>query len=167
MAVIFKGKAVFLEHPRTGSTAVREALKKIGGQPVTRHSYVKAQRDELTVVVIRNPFDVLVSWWLITGEREGYKTFADFLVRGKDRSLMTVGGKLFYYTQHANVILRYENLAFELGNLLRALKLPQVILPQRNKTPRKMPYRSYYIPETISIVEDLYIGELERYGYSF
>lgn len=167
MAVIFRGKAIFLEHPRTGSTALREALKRIGGQPHERHAYVKAKQDEKTVVVVRNPFDVLISWWLIVGEREGYTSLADFLVRCRDRQLMTKGGRLFYYIDHADIVMRYEHFDRDLAETLTLLKLPQVRLKQRNATPRKLPYRNYYTPKDITIVRDIYGEELERLGYTF
>ena len=165
MAVIFRGVAVFLEHPRTGSTALREALKKIGGQPHSRHSFVKARQNEKTIVTVRNPYDVLVSWWLIIGEREGYKTFADFLTRCNDRELMTKDGRLFYYD--GDYTLHYEQLDRDVGMVLRTLGLKQVTLKRRNPTPNKMPYQNYYTPETKAIVERVYGEELARYGYGF
>jgi hypothetical protein len=165
MAVRIPNKLVFLEHPRTASTSIREALRKIGGQPVKRHSFIKARPDERTAVVVRNPFDILVSWWLIVGEREGYANFADFLLRSGDRELMTKGGKLFYYSDYANWVLHYEQLAHDFTMLLNTLGLRQVSLVVRNKTKKKLPYHNYYTPETVKIVQDIYGDELERYGY--
>ena len=165
MAIRIPNKLVFLEHPRTASTAIREALKKIGGQSVKRHSYIKARPDEKTMVVVRNPFDILVSWWLIVGEREGYETFADFLVNGAERELMTKHGELFYYTHYAEYVLHYESLARDFLTVLNTLGLKPVKLVHRNKTKGKMPYHCYYVPETVAIVQDIYGEELRRYGY--
>jgi len=167
VAVIFRGKAVFLEHPRTGSTALREALKKIGGQPHERHSFVKARGNEQTIVVVRNPYDVLISWWLIIGEREGYTSLEDFLLRCRDRQLMTKGGRLFYYSKYADHIMHYECLKYDLATVLQYLGLPQVCLAKRNMTPNKLSYHNYYTPKTQQLVETIYGEELKEYGYTF
>lgn len=164
MAVIFNGKMVFLEHPRTGSTSVRDALKKIGGQPFTRHEYVAAKRGELTVAAVRNPFDVLVSWYLIIGERQGYNTFKDFLLGCHDQ-FMTKHGRLFYYHKHVDIFIHYENLQAELNGALRRCGLPSVRLHRYNRTKGKQAYQSYYDDETSEIVRSRFRAELEEYGY--
>jgi hypothetical protein len=165
MAVRIPNKLVFLEHPRTASTSIREALRKIGGQPVKRHSFIKARSDEKTMVVVRNPYDILVSWWLIVGEREGYRSFRHFLLESRHRELMTKNGELFYYSDHADFVLHYETLARDFLMVLNTLGLPKVDLVRRNKTAKKMPYHHYYTPETVKIVQDIYGEELERYCY--
>ena len=157
MAVVIKGKLVFLEHPRTASTAVRDALKKIGGQPHTRHTYIKAQRGEVTLATVRIPYDVEVCWWLI-------KTFKEFILGCHDQ-FMTKNGRLIYYHKHVNVFLQYETLQFDLNIVLDSLNLPTVKLKKYNETKGKRPFDTYYTAETVAIVERRFGQELKEYCY--
>lgn len=160
MAIVIPGKAVFLEHPRTGSTSIRAALRKSGGQPFGRHSFIKAKRGEKTVATVRNPFDVLVSWWLITGQT----SFEEFLLEDHE-GFMTKGGRLFYYYKHVDIWMRFENLNIDFVSVCRRLGIRPTVLPRFNPTKMKKDYRTYHTPETIEIVKEKYAKELEQFNY--
>ncbi len=108
MAVVFHNKLIFFEHPRTASTSLRHVLIQVGGQPHKRHKFIKPRHREKTVSTVRNPFDLLVSWWLIIGERQGFATFQDFIVRCRD-PFMVRNERLFYFLE-TDYILRFETL---------------------------------------------------------
>lgn len=166
MAVVIKGKLIFLEHPRTASTSMRTALQKIGGKTKSRHTLFLPERNEMIACTVRNPFDVLVSWWLIIGARYGFKTFKDF-VRRCDNDFMVKQGNLFYFAHHAHFILRFENLQNDLDRMLDRLRLARVQLPHLNGTSKKLSYHNYYDPETIKIVAERFRSELLAFHYSF
>jgi len=167
MAVIFPRKLIVLEHPRTGSSAVRAALKSIGGKTRGRHTLVKPSRGEMVVATVRNPYDVVVSWWLNTKGKWHELSFEDFVSDYIGNTLFTRGGKLFYFAEHVNTMLRYETLADDLARVLKLVKLPPVRLKFTNITAGKHPYQSYYTPAIQEIVTQRWGDEIERFGYEF
>ncbi len=166
MAVVIRGKLIYLEHPRTASTSMRTALQKIGGRTKSRHTLFLPERGEKVMSVVRNPFDVLVSWWLIIGERQGFQTFKDFVTNCKD-PFMVQRGNLFYFAHHSQYILKFENLQADLDRVLSGLRLPHVELPHLNGTVKRVGFRSYYDPETIKIVAKRFRSELLAFNYKF
>ena len=165
MAIVLTGKLVFLEHPRTGSTAIRAAIRKIGGHTRKRHSLVQPVGLERTVATVRNPYDLLVSWWLVIKERTGsWKDFGRFLDE-YDNPNMLRDGRLFYF--EAYHLMRYETLQKDFNIVLSSARIRPVKLNRLNMTPGKLSYKSYYTPETIAIVKDRFAEDLEEYGYGF
>lgn len=165
MAVVFPDKLVFLEHPRTASTSMRHVLQQVGGKPQKRHAFICARGNEKTVCTVRNPFDLLVSWWEIVGERQGFSTFKDFLIGCRD-PFMVRGGKLFYFLE-TDFILRFENLEAELNSVLKIYRIPIVRLPHLQVTIHKHEYRKYYNEETRALVVARFGAEIERFGYEW
>ncbi len=166
MAVVVKGKLVYLEHPRTASTSMRIALQRLGGKTKSRHTLFLPERGEKVMSVVRNPFDVLVSWWHIIGARQGFKTFKDFVANCED-PFMVQRGNLFYFAHHCQYIIKFEYLQHELNHVLDLVGLPHVELPHLNGTAKKLGFRSYYDPETIRLVVKRFRSELLAFNYRF
>ena len=139
---------------------MRHVLKKIG-QPHKRHTVVAGR--EKTVSTVRNPFDLLVSWWLIIGERQGYSNFGDFITNCRD-PFMVRREKLFYFLE-TDYILRFENLEEDLNNVLRKHRIRTIKLPHYNATEDKKHFTQYYNDVTRSLVIARFSAEIERFGY--
>jgi len=167
MAVVFPRKLIVLEHPRTGSSAVRAALKAIGGKTRGRHTLVRPSQNELVAATVRNPYDVLVSWWLNTRGKWHTLSFKNFVSDYVGNTLFTRGGKLFYFMDHVTVMMRYETLERDLANVLKLCKLPPVRLKYGNVTEDKQPYVEYYTPDIQEAVAQRWGDEIERFGYEF
>ena len=167
MAVVFPRKLIVLEHPRTGSSAVRAALKSIGGRTRGRHTLVKPTQGEMVAATVRNPYDIVVSWWLNTKGKWHTLKFSDFVSDYIGNSLFTRGGKLFYFMDHVTMMMRYETLERDLTNVLKLVQLPPVSLKHTNITENKLPYTSYYTPAIQEAVAQRWGDEIEGFGYGF
>lgn len=165
MAVIFHNKLIFLEHPRTASTSVRHVLQQVGGKPHKRHVTLAPRHREKTVCTVRNPYDLLVSWWLIIGGRQGFKTFADFVVKCRD-PFMVRNEKLFYFLE-TDYVMRFETLEQDLNTLLRKHKIRKVKLPKYNTTKDKKHYTEYYDDVIRALVTARFEEEIKRFGYEW
>lgn len=166
MAVIFPDKLIFLEHPRMASTSLRKALVKVGGEPRKRHTFLKARRSkERTVSTVRNPFDLLVSWWIVIGQRQGFKSFADFITTCID-PFMVQQERLFYFLE-TDYILRFESLESDVNIVLKTRGIRPIILAVENKTLDKKHYREYYDDVTRPLVMARFGAEIERFGYEW
>lgn len=153
MAVLVPGKVLFLAHPRTASTAMRNMLEAQGGQVINPHHIgfdepeVKKQyHGEPVLVVIRNPYDMLVSWWGVrTWTRDRGSTLASFISGFNDmKGNFQRNGKLFYHLPAATIVLRYEELDETLKPALTRLGIKTFDLPHINETAGKGDWRSYY-----------------------
>jgi len=162
MAVIVPGKLLFLAHPRTGSMALRDALVvHAGGRHLADHHadhddprVHKVYMGEPMVCVVRNPYDVLVTWWLKRGKSS---TFLEFLQTYQDHNF-TRRGKLFYHVDAPNVrVLRYET-----DDVFAELGVHQW---SSNVTKDKAPWQSYYTELEYKAANERFLDEFERHGY--
>jgi len=192
MAVVLRdAPVIYLAHQYTASNATVDALSTLGvrhsaGHHDTLEDVVAqgllgdAARSSYTVcTAIRNPFDVLVTWWR---RHAGDRSLREFLlvastlepsseVGEAPSGLITPfrGDRIFWlHAADADVVLRYEALGPDLNAVLARHGLGPVTIPTRNVTPdRARDHRAYYDDETRRLVEALFEHELREYGYSF
>ncbi len=157
MSVRVVDHIVFQAHPRTASMAIEAAL---GGEPSAKH-HGWIDGPEPTVCVIRNPFDVMVSWFLLNPDWDDLTSF----ICDYQHSELEKDGQLFYHAPKCTWIIGWENLEFELNSVLKRVDLPQVNLQRVNVTPNKKPFRSYYTNDSVKALRDRYGAEVQRYGY--
>jgi hypothetical protein len=122
---------------------------------------------EKIAVTIRNPYDVLVSWFVLN--KPGlFKNFDEF-IKGYNHTFMLVGGKMFWLEAPGNDFqyIRYEYLQEDWDTFLKSAGMEPVALPHENRTPGKKPYREYYGPDTIKLVEEKFGEEIAKFGYTF
>lgn len=168
MGVRIPGKLVFLEHPRTGSTGIRKALINMGGEAYPRHTLVGKRKDEVVIGTVRNPYDTLVSWYINLGYKVGYVSFRRFLETCHMR-FMVQKGKLFYFVDHIDYVMKFEKLEEHFNQYLRYAKVecPYIELPIVNPTHGKVDYKAYYNTVTRRIAEKKFGREAARFGYTF
>jgi len=166
MSVLFHKKLVFLDHPRTAGTSVQYCLGKLGGKTQKRHSMIY-EKAPIIFSTVRNPYDLLVSWWLILMRRNHFD--GDFLpfITSYQNYNFTRGGRLFYFVEASTDILRFETLQEDFSRVMEKAGLPQNKLHHRNATAHRKPYQEYYTSEIIQAVKDRFVLDLEFTGYEF
>ena len=188
MAVLFPGKMLWLATPRTASTAIRDALLKAGGEPMGGHhcglehsgggrrlivggsgEQFGEHEGEPVVTTIRNPYDLLVTWWLRHRHKaHEWRSFPDYIATyNRKPSFARSGDRLLYHAPNADILVRYENLDVELPAALKKCGLEPITLTERkNDTPGKTDdWRSYYDAESIEAANRRFGAEIEQYGY--
>lgn len=185
-----KLSSIFIHVPKAAGTSISLALYGEDPWHYTaddyRREYPKQFEKYFTFAFVRNPFDRLLSTYLysfVQKERHPttsvafvteYTSFEQFILDWIN--IENVNSHYFFYPQ-----LRY--LTDESGRMLidylgrmetiaedyqfvRARLGADVELEQRNKTEHK-DYQSYYTPEMIQLVEDVYGDDLKLFGYRF
>ena len=197
MAVLVPGKFIYLATPHTASIATTEALaQQLDGalasniskltdldpclprnthhatcETVRKLSPELFQGTEVAITTIRNPCDLIVTWWLRQrngiSEKMGREIPFEEYVQICDET--TSGGpyirdgKIFW--QDFDSYLRYETLQSDLNNFLIGLTLPTVELKPVNVTADKRDWRTYYDDKTIAVVVERFGEEAQQFGY--
>lgn len=168
MAVILPGKFLYLANPRTASTSTRIALGKL---PEAKMLWPQHQllhechlyADEQPVTAVRNPYDVLATWFQLQVK---YKDFVEFLRKFEHKQfLLGDPPDLFWQCGEGFHILRWETLQKDLDEFLAGWGLPSVEIPRENTTKDKKPWQEYYTPEAFEAANERFGAILDRYGY--
>jgi hypothetical protein len=203
MAIVLPGKFIFLATPYTASMAVARALKDLPGafaaydkrhgvghharlDQIKKTAGAKLTGTEQVIVAVRNPYDVLVSWYLrnlghsmvvrmVRGTKEDRNaTLREFVELWLDLDMppYVTDGRMFYHADDGGLavpkrIVRYENLENTLNAALRACKAPHVKVGRENATPGKDHWSTYYDAETYAFVNDRFRDEFVKFGYPF
>jgi hypothetical protein len=172
MAIVYPGKYCFFVHARTGSSALHTGLEKAHHFAIKKTRYHHATVDEqlklcrggeARFAVIRNPFDVVASWFMLNR----FKTITDLLDKYKHTWFRNTDGKLFtFFEPHVDYHIRYERLEIEINALMDGLRLKRPKLGRENVTPNKKHYSTYYTPVEVERMYDEF-PEIEQYGYSY
>lgn len=166
----------FIAHPRTASRACSEALLAAGAVAVNGHHRMSDCTTGTVACVVRNMFDVMVSWWhnanFMPGTDKPLKydiqPFNEYLrEKAYDTTHRWFIEPIYHYgLPRCNLVLRYENLAKDFNYMLRQQGVMEVELPVIGASKRAC-YGSYYTPELREIVEDRWGEDLLRTGYKF
>jgi len=185
MATIIPGKLIYLAHPRTASSAMAVTLQEIpNAKPRFGHhdtiekirERVHWLKDEVTVTTIRNPYDLLTSWWCVRPtadwmdmhgriHKQPWPTF-DLFICKFDTPYFRFRDPMFYHLP-TDRVLRFEYLQDDFDKLCVEFDLPiKQILPH-NVTPNKQPWVTYYqeCPAAIQAAQDRFGDEIERLNY--
>ncbi len=166
MGVSFGRKLIFLDHPRTGGTSTQFGLARIGGKTYDRHCMVYGKAN-IICSTVRNPYDILVSWYLIIKERGLWGgSFLSF-IKGYENYNFTRGGRLFYFVEACNEIMHFESLQEDLTRVLKLAKIPNIKLQHRNVTPNRKPYKEYYGEMESTAVANRFTMDIKEFGYEF
>lgn len=166
----------FIAHPRTASRACSEALLGVGAVIVRAHHRMNDCTTGTVACVVRNMFDVMVSWWHNAYFKPGtneplqrmVQPFGDYL----HQAAYDCPGHWFretiyhYGFSRCNRKLRYENLQEDFDALL----LDSGFAPQQLQiigASKRAEYQEYYTPELRAIVEDRWSIDLEMTEHEF
>lgn len=162
----------FILPPKTGTRSLQRALAERGA--ITRRGRHGVDIQKLwtlpvVVATVRNPFDVLVSWYHYDakGEKAG-RSFDDWL------NTIALVGKNSYlakstlpHAEHATRLLRFEDGLERVNVILEGFGVEPVTLPHVGRAESRKPYREYYTEATRREVEQHYRLDFLRYGYQF
>lgn len=180
MYVSHKLRIVYMAVPRTASRSVAQFLRREHAAQITgrkgmggHHGISGPDLQDCKhlgyriICPVRNPWDVIVSWWhhnrnwFGPTNAEFAKFVGRFPIDGRNKYLYE--GRLYWsWAQHATRIVRYENLRQDLGRLLQVpINLPEIGISDRK------PYQDYYDDELREFVAEAFAPEIREYGYSF
>ena len=198
MAVVLPGSFIYLATMHTRSLATADALKKIEGafpgydkrRGVGHHARLadvkKACGDRLTgtevvFTTVRNPYDLLASWFVRHGAhyqmrlledrlgREG--TFREFLEiwLSMDTLPYMLDKRLFYHADDAQIALRFETLQAQLDALMRKTPgaPPSVPLPAEDMAEGGDHWSTYYDDALYAFVNEQFKADFVKFGYPF
>jgi len=166
MSFIMKDHFIYLAHPRTASMATEEALSVVcpGGistkahhaqlhelknstKNSTNNHLYDITGNEYIFTTIRDPLDVLVSWWIVNpqwhksqsegGPKGSDGSFFDF-INQYQHTYLQVDSELFFQLRAAgHKYMRYEYLQEDFNLVMETLKLPTTTIPKVNITENK------------------------------
>lgn len=170
----------FVLPPRTGSRSIEHALAPLVTSKLGSRHYFPAPKapSECEVISsVRNPFDILVSWFhfpdssqpedrlglhLLGGDGRTFSEFLDEIFSGKNKYLIH---STMRHASRATEYIRYENgIEDELNRILVPRGYPSVAVPHIGKTSRP-DFNSYYTPELKAKVIDKFGSDFEKFGY--
>ena len=176
-------KFIYMKATKTAGTSVLRGVlePKISGiihqkdHPQEFQTWLDGITDEILAdyfifTIVRNPWDRVVS---ITSYFD--IQLSEFLHRFdhycKDDRVRIHSLPLHLYThyngqQFADSICRFESLQQDINQVFDRINLPQTQLPFMNPSDHQH-YSTYYGPDEIDLVGDLYQEDISYYGYTF
>ena len=124
---------VYIAHPRTASSATSHVLLKNGFEIVTGHHHVDPELippEYRVMMTVRNPFDVLVSWYY--NQKREQKSFTEWLPVFLNASVPLLDDGLFFGQKYATHVMRYETLQDDFDDVCHSLGLSKMTIPFRN-----------------------------------
>lgn len=162
-------KTVFIAHPRTASSATGHLLTQLGFKIVGGHHNILPKKigpDHIVLGTVRNPLDVMVSWYF--NQRREQRDFTEWLPVFLEQATIIKEG-LFVGIRHCTHILRYETLQSDFTKAMcyAGFQRFEVVLPRRNvsKLRTDQPILDYYTPETLQMVVDHFRQEFIDHKY--
>ncbi len=139
--------------------------------------------DYFSFVVVRNPWDRMVSmynFFLINKElfektydmkKQDFLSFCNLIKDRKDDKFFIASDKQVDWLDSdnpPNQIIRFESLQEDFSEMIKEINLIGINpeLPHKNKTEHKH-YSSYYDPETIQIISDVFEEDIDTFKYTF
>lgn len=171
----------FIAHPNCASRSIRGALEKRGAIKYGHHHRYDAEviaRCEHVFCIIRNPFDLMFSWYYRTQggpDAPGVKSFEEWLPYAlygpEPRHFEGPYGKLFYATHLCDMVCKFETLQRDFDQVMVAAGLKPIGLRRLGQTAKKptdpLAYRDFYNGETKRIILNEYAEQLEMGDYEF
>lgn len=177
-----KYQFIFIHVPKTGGTSfmspfspywkllARDDIKIRGHHRANRlaRQYPDEWKKYFKFAFVRNPWDRAVSLWL-THDSKHENNLEGFLDRIRDNfySLVSVLPQFVWVSDDMDYVGQYENYARETAWIIGKLGLPLLPLKHLRKTERNPDYRKYYDIKALTLANDIYRKDIERFGYIF
>jgi len=170
MSFSAKGRLIYLAHPRTASRATERALLKClkWRSKQTKNCHAKLDEiewkngDEKVITTIRNPLDLIASWWAVNPALHDKATFLEF-VKTYHHSMMVVDDRLFYFIKDCDRYLIFEDLQLQFDIAMKEYGFPTTKIPMTNVTKNKDHFMTYHTQETIDAMWDRFPIDMELY----
>ncbi len=171
----------YIAHPKTASSATQRVIRDLGGQLYGGHHDVEARwcrpildAGGIIMATVRNPYDLLVSWYFHYKKRRGttandMESFEVWLPQQLANPNDYIRKGLFFGLPWTNRVLRYENLQDDLNAVLVEAGLTPTPLEQVNVSPHRegRPYREMYDFRLTDLVVSHFGEVIAEHGYSF
>ncbi len=166
---IHKEKSIaFIAHPRTASVAMAETLLGLGFEKIgSHHQFKEFWCLDTTFSVVRNPFDMIVSWYYFRA-RENEQTFEEWLPIFLDTPPYYISHGLFFGHTLCTDILWYENLQEEFDVLMEKVGLPQTDIVRTNVSERRegRDFMDVHTDATLERTGFFFQDEIEQFDYA-
>lgn len=170
MSIVLPNRFVYLDTPRTASTATQLALRLAFPESKLlepRHLTLDQVKErcklsglEVIFTCVRNPLDLFATWvCLFNLPGTPQEQMAHFLDNKLENDYMVRKGRLFWHK--AQYVIHYENLEVELSEMVDK----RVPVPRVNVTKGKAPYLDYYTRDTMLRVQEMFWMDFELGGY--
>jgi len=167
MYVNTEKKVSFIAHPRTASVAMAETLLSMGFKQIGSHHQMRESWClNTTFSVVRNPFDMMVSWYYFK-RRENDMSFEDWLSRFLKDPPDYISSGLFFGHRLCTDILWYENLQEEFDELMKRVGLPQTDIVRSNVSEGRAgrDFMGVHTDATIERTGFFFQDEIEQFDY--
>jgi len=167
MAYIVFGKRplVFVANPRTGSTAVANALKTMGAQVSGNHHSQPFYIPPGSIVfqVVRNHFDVLNSFWWKSKPTGNFERFIDLALAGGYEYIKV---PRMYWRFGITHTIQYDSMVEDFKWLCGIVDLkPVPLLRTPSRTQRTA--QDMFSPHIAQRVQEVYREEMEEFSWTF
>ncbi len=160
-------KIAFIAHPRTASVAIAATLCEMGFTQVgSHHQFKEVWCLGHTFSVVRNPFDMMVSWYYFRA-RECGLSFESWLRVFLDDPPYYIKHGLFFGVYLCTDTLRYENLQEEFDQFTKKVGLPQTEIMRSNVTKRRegRDFMDVHTEMTLERVRVFFRNEIDQFDY--
>jgi hypothetical protein len=169
----------YIAHPKTASSATQRVLRAMGAKIYGNHHSVDGQwcrpileSGGVIISTIRNPFDLLVSWYFHYAQRrpnqvmEPFSKWLPWLVANPNDYIKR---GLFFGLPWTTHVVRYENLQEDFNAALIAADLPPTTLESFNVSHKRegRPYQEMYDSDLIHLVWANFRNDIIDNGYTF
>jgi hypothetical protein len=205
MLISTEKKLLFVHIQKTGGTSIGHVLRRCvpdAREFLGTHDHALWAKKALGAdydnyfkfAFIRNPWDRLVSWYIMIKEKgassprndlnrlwryvlNNSQNFEEFLLNCTDTIEDVDGQKSFLYNQvdyisdeHGDKMVdfvgRYENFAADARTLFERIGIARAEIPHVNKS-QHLHYSSYYTEQTRELVAERFRKDIEAFGYDF
>ena len=191
MLISEQHRAVFIHVPKTGGSVIADELQNLwpdadsGGLWFNSNPYMRVHAtarqiamrlggdeewDEyLSFAFVRNPWDRIISAWsFLTREEISFDKFLNSVPHGYDAILTRP--QVDFITDHegrrmVGCIGRFENLSDDYLTVASRWKAGPLWRKLNGSAHR--PYQEYYNPRLIDTIGNIYIRDVEMFGYSW
>jgi len=175
--MIYGDNFIFIRNPKTGSTSCATALRAAGAKSKFHHHSplmeveMKPCQPKFCAVVVRNPYDRMVSAWAGNTEGEG-ESFLEWLASPEPWLCgPSIDGKRvpqIMWTNGTDWIMDFDFLPEQFEEFTSALGL-DAKLPHQNKSEARegMHYRDIIDGRSREIIEDRFAPDFEVFGFKW
>jgi len=131
-------KVGFIAHPRTASSATAHTLMEMGFE-ITSHGHHGIPMEVFDgdwniFCTVRNPFDVLVSWYYAKEREHNFDDWLPIFLR--DCGFLQ-GVRMFFGRSICTHVLHYETLQDDFNGMCQITGLPHTPILERNVSPHR------------------------------
>jgi len=157
----------FIAHPRTASTATGQVLLSLGFNQVINHHGFKPgliPKHWDVFSTVRDPFDVLVSWYWKSRREQDFKDWLPVFIRDSNEYL---DRGLFFGAPYCQYRMHYETLQEDFNWVLVTHGFPPTEIPRRNVSERRdgRSLADYYDSKLTNLIQDHFGKEIRQNGY--